>query len=253
VKLLAPLEPDPAAPLARAHPLPKLGAAAALMLALFVTVDVVTAGLVVAALAAAFPLTGLPLRPFGRRLAPLAGAAIAIAVVNTLFAADARGIAGGLAVALRLIGIALAGLMAVATIAPTDLADALVQHTRASPRFVIGALAAWRLAPLFAQEWRTLALARRARGIEADRRIVDRLSSFPALTFGLLVSAIRRATRLALAMDARGFGRRRCRTVARPRAIQPRDRAVLAAGIAVALGATLISVAMGTWRPLLAF
>jgi energy-coupling factor transport system permease protein len=253
MRLLAPLEPDPDAPLARAHPLPKLGAAAALMLALFLTVDVVTAGIVVLGLAVAFPLTGLPRHAFARRIAPLAGAAVAIAVVNTLFAADARGIGAGIAAALRLVGIALAGLMAVATIDPTDLADALVQHTRASPRFVLGALAAWRLAPMFGQEWQTLALARRARGIEADRRVLDRLRSFPALTFGLLVSAIRRATRLALAMDARGFGRRDCRTVARPRAILPRDRAVLAAGIAVALCATLISMAIGTWRPLLAF
>jgi energy-coupling factor transport system permease protein len=176
---------------------------------------------------------------------------VAIAILNTLFAADARGVAGGIAAALRLIGISAAGAMAVATIDPTDLADALVQHLHAPPRFVIGALAAWRLAPLFGQEWQILGLARRARGIEAERGIVDRLRSFPARTFGLLVGAIRRATRLALAMDARGFGRRPCRTLARPRPIRRADWAILTLGIGVALVASLISVALGTWRPLL--
>lgn len=251
MRLVAPLEADPAAPIGGAHPLAKIGAAAALMLALFVTVDGVTAALVLAALLAALPAIGLPLTPFMRRVAPLIATAIGVAVVNVLFASDARGAANGIAVALRLVGIALAGIIAVATTDPTDLADALVQHLRAPPRFVLGALAAWRLAPVFGQEWRTLALARRARGIEAERSLVDRIRSFPALTFALLVGAIRRATQLALAMDARGFGRRRCRTLARPRSFEARDRAVLGGGIAVAAGATAVSVLLGTWRPLL--
>lgn len=251
MRLVAPLEADPTARLARAHPLAKLAAAAVLMLTLFVTVDVVTAAIVSAALAAAFPFTGLPAGPFARRVAPLVGVAAGVAVVNTLFATDARGVIGGVAVALRLIAIALVGVMAVATIDPTDLADALVQHLRAPPRFVLGALAAWRLAPVFGEEWRVLALARRARGVESERSILDRLRAFPSLTFALLVGAIRRATRLALAMDARGFGRRPCRTVARPRAITADDRVLVAGAIAVATLATLVSVALGTWRPLL--
>lgn len=253
MRLVAPLEPRASAPLARAHPLPKLAAAAVLMIALFVTVDVVTAAIVVGALAIAFPLTGLPFGPFARRLAPLGAAAVGIAVFNTLFATDPRGLTSGIAAALRLIAISVTGVMTVATIDPTDLADALVQHLRASPRFVVGALAAWRLAPLFGQEWQVLGLARRARGIEADRSLTDMLATFPGRTFGLLVAAIRRATRLALAMDARGFGRRSCRTVARPRPIRPQDWAILAAAIAVALGATAVSIVSGSWRPLLTF
>jgi len=252
MKLIAPLEARRSAPLARAHPLPKLASAFVLMAALFATVDLVTSGIVVGALALAFPFTGLPVGPFARRLLPLLSAAVGIAAFNTVFAANATGVAGGAAAALRLVGISVAGILAVATIDPTDLADALIQHLRASPRFVLGALAAWRLAPLFGQEWVTLGLARRARGIEAESG-VGRLTSFPGRTFGLLVGAIRRATRLALAMDTRGFGRRRCRTLARPRPIRAYDLAVLAAAILVAAGATGVSIAAGTWRPLFAF
>jgi energy-coupling factor transport system permease protein len=251
MRLIAPLEPRPSAPLARAHPLPKLAAAAVLMLVLFVTVDLVTAAIVIAALAAAFPLTGLPAGPFARRLAPLGAAAVGIAAFNTLFAAEPRGAVAGVAAALRLVGISVAGVMTVATIDPTDLADALVQHARAPRRFVLGALAAWRLAPLFGQEWQVLALARRTRGIEADRGLAQRLAAFPGMTFALLVGAIRRATGLALAMDARGFGRRPCRTPARPRRIVLGDWAVLAGSVAVGVVATAMSIALGTWRPLL--
>lgn len=249
--LTAPLEARPSAPLAQAHPLPKLAAALVLMLALFVTVDLVTSAVIALAIAAAFPLTGLPAGPFARRIAPLAGVAVSVAALNTLFAADARGIATGLAAALRVVGIAVVGVMTMATIDPTDLADALVQHLRAPPRFVVGALAAWRLAPLFGREWQIVGLARRARGIEAEGDLRDRLRSFPGRTFALLVGAIRRATRLALAMDARGFGRRPCRTLARPRAIGRSDWAVLVAASTVAAAATALSIALGTWRPLL--
>jgi energy-coupling factor transport system permease protein len=161
-------------------------------------------------------------------------------------------VAGGVAIALRLIGISLAGILAVATIDPTDLADALVQHVHAPPRFVVGALAAFRLFPLFSREWDTLGLARRARGIEADRGFAARLSAFPGRTLGLLVAAIRRATRLALAMDARGFGSRTCRTLARPRALTRRDGVLVALAVTVVALATGVSVTLGSWRPLLA-
>lgn len=265
--LVAPLVARPSAPLARAHPLPKLGAALVLMLALFVTVDAVTSAIVLGAVLCALPFTGLPPGPLSRRLAPLALAAAGIALFNTLFAADPRGatlltlgplrltdqsLANGVAAGMRLAGIAATGVVTVATIEPTDLADALVQHLRASPRFVVGALAAWRLAPLFGAEWQVIGLARRARGIEADRGLAGRIGAFPERTFALLVGAIRRATRLALAMDARGFGRRPCRTLARPRSLSLSDGLILLGAIGVAAGATAVSIALGSWRPLLA-
>src|SRR5207248_10209610 len=104
---------------------------------------------------------------------------------------------------------------------------------------------------LFSREWDTLGLARRARGIEADRGVIARLAALPGRSLGLLIAAIRRATRLALAMDARGFGSRTCRTLARPRAFTRDDLLLVAAAFAVVALATGISVALGTWRPLL--
>lgn len=246
---LEPLSPDPRAALARAHPLPKIGGALVLMLALFLTVDVVTSGVVLIGLIAAIPLTGLPLRALLRRVAPLALAAAALALFNTILA-PSPDLLTGIAAALRVLGIALSGVLVVATIDPTDLADALVEHLHAPPRFVLGALAAWRLAPIFGQQWWVIGLARRARGLETERDLFTRVRTFPGRTFGLLVGAVRRGTELALAMDARGFGRRSCRTLARPRPIRAADWLVLVAAVTLALGAIAASTTTGEWRPL---
>jgi len=249
MRLLTPLVPDPRAPLARAHPLAKIAAGFVVMLGLFITIDIVTAVIVIAGLAVALRLSGLPARTLAIRAIPLVVSAVGIGSFNALL--GTQGVLGGVAVALRLLGIGVAGVLAIATIDPTDLADALVQHLRASPRFVVGALAAFRLFPLFSREWDTLGLARRARGIEADRGPLARLSAFPGRALGLLVSAIRRATRLALAMDARGFGSRACRTLARPRAFARDDLALVGAAVVLVIVATAVSIALGAWHPLL--
>ena len=251
MRLLSPLVPDQNAPLARAHPLAKIAAGLVVMLGLFVTVDVVTSGIVLLVLLVGVAASGLPRRVLAARAAPLLLSACGIALFTAVLGTS--GISGGVAVALRLVGISLAGILAIATVDPTDLADALVEHLHAPSRFVVGALAAFRLFPLFSREWDTLGLARRARGIEADRTILQRLAAFPGRALGLLIAAIRRATRLALAMDARGFGARECRTIARPRAFTAADLALVGSAIVVVVAATAASVALGTWRPLLAF
>ncbi len=244
MRLLEPLTPDARAPLARAHPLAKIAAALVLMLTMFVTIDPVTPTLVLIALAVAIPLIGIPPRALLRRALPVFLAAIGIGFFNALLSRD---VAGGIAIGLRLMGIALAGIVAVASIDPTDLADALVEHLHAPRRFTVGALAAFRLMPLFADEWQTIALARRARGLDNAR-----VTAFFSMTRLLLVAAIRRATRLAVAMDGRGFAQAGCRTLARPRSIDVRGWALVVASIAVAGLATAASVAAGTWRFFLA-
>jgi energy-coupling factor transport system permease protein len=245
MRLLEPLTPDPRAPLARAHPLAKIGAALVLMFALFITIDPLTPTLVLVAEMIAVPLIGIPPRALLRRALPVFIAAIGIGFFNALLSGD---VAGGVAIGLRLAGIALAGIVAVASIDPTDLADALVEHLHAPRRFTVGALAAFRLMPLFADEWQTIAMARRARGL--DNR---RATAFFSMTRSLLVAAIRRATRLAVAMDGRGFADSGspCRTLARPRAITGRDWTLIAAALAVAALASAASVAAGTWQFLL--
>lgn len=54
-----------------------------------------------------------------------------------------------------------------------------------------------------------ISMARRARGIDAGRNPLTRLRLFGSTAFTLLVGAIRRGTRLAVAMDARASTPRR--------------------------------------------
>ena len=266
MRLLTPILPDARAPLARANPTAKLGAAFVLLIALFASLDGITALVVLAGLLALLPVAGVSIGALAGRAWLIGLAAISIAIVNVLFAPEQVGptvlqvgpitigaetLLDGLGLALRLVAIALAGVLATVTSQPTDLADSLVQQLRVSPRFAIGALAALRLLPLFAAEWQTIAMARRARGVDAGRSPVAGVRLFVGQLLALLVGAIRRGSRMALAMEARGFGALPTRTVARVQRVTAGDWAWIAGAVLLAATAIGLSVMLGPWRPLL--
>lgn len=266
MQLLTPLAPDPRAPLARADPVAKLGAALLLFVALFASLDGVTAAVVLAGIVVLLPFSGLSPSALAGRAWLIGLGALSIALFSVLFAPSQAGqtlvaigplrigvdtALGGAGLAARLVAIALTGILAVATSDPTALADGLVQHLRVSPRFAIGALAALRLVPRLALEWQTIALARRARGIDAGRNPIAVVRLFAGQLLGMLVAAIRLATRMATAMEARGFGALPTRTIARPQRMRAGDWAWIAAAFALGAGAIGLSIVLGTWRPLL--
>jgi energy-coupling factor transport system permease protein len=152
------------------------------------------------------------------------------------------GLAG--ATVLRILAIGLPALVLFLTVDPTDLADGLGQVLHLPSRFVLGALAALRLAGLFLDDWRSLELARRARGT-ADR---GRLRRFAGQAFALLVLSIRRGSKLATAMEARGFGASTTRTWARPSRFGWPEVLLLTIGAAVAASAVTVAILAGTWR-----
>lgn len=265
MRLLEPIA-DPTAPLARRNPVAKLGAALCLTLPLIAAVDPVTPLLALAATLLVVPLAGVRYPTLLRRAAPILLGTVGVFVMTVVFTTHRGGAvlfgAGPLTVtqgalwaalglSVRLVALALPAVLAVATTDPTDLADALIQQVRVPARFAIGALAALRLVPLLAAEWDALTLARRARGLDAGWNPVARLRLFASATFALLVGAIRRGTRLAVAMEARGFDAGLPRTVARPQRFGPADVFLLAGGAAVAGAALAVSAALGTFRGLL--
>ncbi|SCG63792.1 energy-coupling factor transporter transmembrane component T family protein [Micromonospora halophytica] len=262
------LEPvaEPGAPLARRNPVAKLAAALVFSVVMVATLDPVAPAIAIAVELALLPLFGIRYRVLARRALPLLVGGFGIVVTLVLFAADRSGrvlldagpllvtsgvLVTALGLALRMFAVALPGIIVFATTDPTDLADALVQNAKAPARFAIGALAAFRLVPLLGQEWQMIEMARRARGVDAGRNPVARLRLFTSTAFALLVGAIRRGTRLAVAMDARGFDAGTPRTVARRQHFGTAD-GLLVAGAAVLAGAALaVSVALGTFRPLI--
>lgn len=265
MRLLTPIVPDTTAPLGRVNPLAKLVAALLLMGVLFASLDGVTAGIVLTVLVALLPVSGVSPGALIGRSWLIGLAAVSVAFVNTVFSAQQLGptllevgsvrigtetAVNGLELGLRLVAIALAGLLATASTDPVDLADALMQHWRVSPRFALGALAALRLLPSFAVEWQTIGLARRARGIDAGRSPVAWLRLMGGRLLSLLVGGVRRATRMAVAMEARGLGSRPCRSAARPQPMRAADWAWIAGALLLAVGAVAVSMLIGTWRPL---
>jgi energy-coupling factor transport system permease protein len=245
MRRFVPLRPDPAAALARANPTAKLGAAAMLMGGLFFSRGPFAPALVLGALAACVPLTGLRFGVLLSRTWPLLLAAVSVGVLNILLAPagpDGPDLVRGLSLGLRLLGIALSGVLALASTDPTDLADSLQQQARLSPRLAIGVLAAVRMLPILAAEWQILAMARRARGVSSGGSPVTAAGLGFGMLLALLVSSVRRATRLATAMDARGFGAATCRSVARPQRMRLTDWWLLAG--AIGLGVLVVGIGL---------
>ncbi len=153
-------------------------------------------------------------------------------------------IALALATFVRVLAIALPSIILFADVEPTELADGLGQVLRLPARFVLGALAGLRLVGLLGEDWRYLGHARRARGV-ADHA---RLRRVAGQAFALLVFAVRRGSKLATAMEARGFGAYPTRSWARPSPFGGREFALIAAGFVITATAISVSVAAGAWN-----
>lgn len=239
-------------------PVAKLLAALATACVLVLTIDWVSASTALVLEAVLLPFAGIGWARFWRRTWPvwLAGPLVGLTVLlygapggrvllhwGLVQVSDASVALSG-AMALRVLAIGLPSVVLFVTVDPTDLADGLAQILRLPARFVLGALAAFRLVGLFADDWRALGLARRARGV-ADRGRARRVGG---QAFALLVLAVRRGGKLATAMEARAFGAPIRRTWARPSRFGLGEAALVAVGVGVAAVAATMSIATGNWH-----
>lgn len=245
-------------PFTRVNPVAKLGAALLLAGCLILTVDWVSAGTALVLELAAFPFLGIPARQFWFRTLPVWFAAPLTGFTILLYGKPsgtiywewfAVRISDGsidlaIATAVRVLAIGLPAVVLFITVDATDLADGLSQVWHLPARFVLGALAAFRLVGLFLEDWTFLELARRARGVGDTGRI----RRIPGLVFALLVLAIRRGSKLAVAMEARGFGGNTPRTWARESRFGWREWCVLITGLMVGMMAITAAVATGHWN-----
>lgn len=250
-----------ATPISRANPLTKLAASLTITVALVLTVDIVSAATALALELLVLPFTGVPWRTLGRVLAPIALSAVLAGLVTTVIGVDSGAtlvgtgvltisegsLRTGVAIVARVLAIAVPGVVLVVGTDPTDLADALAQRLRLPARFVLGGLAGLRLFGVLTNEWRTLAMARRARGLTDGGGILGSARVLAGQSFTLLVVSIRRGTRLAVAMEGRGFGAPVTRTWARPSTFAPRDAGVLVGAAVITATAVTASVLTGSW------
>jgi len=150
-----------------------------------------------------------------------------------------------LAVFLRILSLALAAMVLIGRVDPTLMADALAQIAHLPARFVLGTLAGVRTTALIGADWRALGLARRARGL-GDHGWLRRVAS---MAFALLVIAIRRGTDLATAMEVRGFNTANAarRTWARPSKLGPADAFGLVITSIVVAASVMSAIWAGTF------
>lgn len=246
----------------RVNPVAKLAAALVLAAVLVLTIDAVSAAVALLCELVLFLWVGLSARTFFTRTALVWFAAPATGLTTLLYGKSAGdeywsfgliqitdgSIGLAIATTLRVLAIGLPAVVLFITVDATDLADGLAQVVRLPARFVLGGLAGMRLVGLFIDDWRALELARRARGI-TDGHLLRRLAG---QAFALLVLSIRRGSKLATAMEARGFGAPTQRTWARPSPFGLREWALIGLGLAIALLAAGVSIATGSWNFVLA-
>ncbi len=157
-----------------------------------------------------------------------------------------QGIAYGLVIFFRTLGFFAASLLFVLTTDPTDLVQALIQQLHVSYRFGYGAHAAYRFVPLFEGELATIRAAHRVRGVGTGGGPIAHVREFAGYLVPLLAGGVRKAERVALAMDARGFGAYHDRTFYRRSRFGLADLA-FAAGTVVVFGAALLGLQRLGW------
>jgi energy-coupling factor transport system permease protein len=242
----------------RINPVSKLAASMVIAVALLLSLDWVSAAAALVLELVLLPFAGVAPRRLLLRMTPLIVAALLTGLMIVLYGTasgrsffqflfidvTAGSVSLAIATTLRVLAIALPAVVLFITVDPTDLADGLGQVLRLPSRFVLGALGAFRLSGLFVEDWRSLELARRARGI-ADR---GRLRRFVGQAFALLVLSVRRGSKLATAMEARGFGSPIRRTWARPSRFGGREWLLVVIALLIALVAVGASIASGNWN-----
>jgi energy-coupling factor transport system permease protein len=155
-----------------------------------------------------------------RRLSPVLVAAIGLTIFNTLFYGGPRehlvlaagpiyiwreGLEIGSSIGLRILCVASYSILYMWTTDPSELVASLIQQVHMPYRLAYAVLAAYRFLPILQQEMAHIQAAQQVRSAHSRRRgtWLRRITSYG---IPLLVSGIRQAERLAIAMDARAFG-----------------------------------------------
>ena len=118
----------------------------------------------------------------------------------------------GLTMVSRTLAIFATSSLFVLTTNPIDFVIALIQQGRLPVRVGYAVFAAYRFVPLIQEELDNIRAAHQVRGAASGRGIVARLRQSIGYAIPLLAISVRRAERVALAMDSRGFGARPDRT-----------------------------------------
>ena len=134
---------------------------------------------------------------------------------------------------LRLLCLALLSLVFVKTTEPQLLILSLVHQLRLSYRVAYGTMVGYRMLPLFQSDYQTIRAAQRVRGVRERRGLLHVWSRTRRYAVPLLAGAVRKAGRIAVAMDARAFGALPDRTYRERMVVRRSDWIFLAVVVAI--------------------
>ncbi|WP_256758642.1 energy-coupling factor transporter transmembrane protein EcfT [Cohnella sp. WQ 127256] len=118
----------------------------------------------------------------------------------------------GLHLGFRALSMAAVGLLFGLTTRPVRLFYSLMQQGRLAPKYAYSFLAALRLVPIIIDEFQTLRHALKIRGMRKRGWFIGFYQLVHRYAIPLLAQSIRRAHRIAVAMEAKGFAGRAKRT-----------------------------------------
>ncbi len=148
----------------------------------------------------------------------------------------------------RLLCFALLSLVFVKTTEPQRLILSLVHQLHLNYRVAYGTMVGYRMLPLFQTDYQTIRAAQRVRGAREATGLLHLWSRTRRYTIPLLAGAVRKAGRIALAMDARAFGALPERTYRERMVVRRSDWVFLACAVLLVAVVVLACWACGIAR-----
>ncbi|MDQ0159334.1 energy-coupling factor transporter transmembrane component T family protein [Alkalibacillus salilacus] len=121
------------------------------------------------------------------------------------FEVTTGGLLVAVSLALRSLCFIALSLLFIMTTDSTKFMLSLMQQLRLSPKITYGVLAGYRFLPTFKHELEVLRQAHRVRGVGRAKGIRGRIRQFKRYSIPLLANSIRKAERVANAMESKGF------------------------------------------------
>ncbi|MBP3953230.1 energy-coupling factor transporter transmembrane component T family protein [Bacillus suaedae] len=118
----------------------------------------------------------------------------------------------GLHLGFRALSFAVLGLLFALTTKPVLLFYSLMQQLKLSPRYAYSFMASIRLMPIMVEEFQTLRHALKVRGIKEKKGVMGVYQKLMFYSIPLLAQSIRKAQRIAVAMEAKRFSNLKKRT-----------------------------------------
>lgn len=111
----------------------------------------------------------------------------------------------GMQVGMKSLCFAFIGLLFALTTRPVHLFYSLMQQCKVPPKYAYSFMAAMRLVPIMIEEFQTLRHALAVRGVGRERGLSGLYRKMKAYAVPMLAQSIRRAQRIAVAMEAKRF------------------------------------------------